>query len=268
MELWKKGKVPHYNEDFLDGFVPSMDPHIVKGSKSCVILCPGGAYHNRSKGYEGTLVAEWFNSIGVSAFVFDYRHAPYKHPVPVIDAKRAVRYARYLADEYGYDKDKIGIMGFSAGGHLAGSAGTFKGDFGYEKQDVIDEESSRPDFMVLCYPVISFIEYAHRGSFEQLSEDRLPAAALKLSVDKNVDETTPPTFLWHTVGDNEVPVENSFLMASALSRYDIPFELHTFAKGLHGVGLANGIDRAPDIKTTAMWTDNLKNWLDTMGYTD
>ena len=118
MELWKKENVPFYEENYLDGFIPSMEPRMVEGSASCVIVCPGGAYHNRTRNYEGCLVADKLNSIGVSAFVFDYRHIPYKHPVPVIDAKRAIRYARYLAAEYGYDKDKIGIMGFSAGGHL------------------------------------------------------------------------------------------------------------------------------------------------------
>ena len=265
MNLWNKEKVPYYNIDFMDGMIPSVEPYICKNSKSCVIICPGGAYHTRSRNYEGILVAKWLNSIGVSAFLLDYRHHPYKHPVPVTDAKRAVRLVRHLASEYGYDKDKIGIMGFSAGGHLAGSAGTFKGDFGYIKQDDIDKESSKPDFMILCYPVISCIEYAHRGSFANLSEHTYPKIALELSVDKNVDENTPPTFLWHTVKDDEVPVENSLLMASALSRFDIPFELHTFSIGRHGTGLADGVDRAPDIKHTAMWKDNLKNWLDSMG---
>jgi len=120
MELWKKENVPFYEENYLDGFIPSMEPRIVEGATSCVIICPGGAYHNRSRNYEGCLIADRLNSIGVSAFVFDYRHSPYKHPVPVIDAKRTIRYARYKAAEYGYDKDKIGIMGFSAGGLLAG----------------------------------------------------------------------------------------------------------------------------------------------------
>ncbi len=266
MNLWEKENVPFYDENLMDGMIPAIEPFICENSKSCIIICPGGAYHTRSRGYEGSLVAEWLNTIGVSAFVLDYRHSPYKHPVPVTDAKRAIRYVRHLADKYGYHKDKIGIMGFSAGGHLAGSAGTFDGDFGYCLCDDIDKESSRPEFMVLCYPVISCIEYAHRGSFVNLSQDTSPKAALELSVDKNVDENTPPTFLWHTIGDAEVPVENSFLMASALSRYNIPFELHTFSIGGHGTGMCNGVDRAPDIKHTAMWTDNLKNWLDNMKY--
>lgn len=267
MYLWEKEKVPFYNEEYLDGFIPSMEPYIADKAKSCVIVCPGGGYCHKSMMHEGDQVARWLNTIGVSAFVLDYRHAPYKHPVPVTDAKRAVRYARYLSKEYDYDSDKIGILGFSAGGHLAGSAGTFKGDFGYAPQDDIDAESARPDFMVLCYPVVSCIEYAHRGSFENLSDDLSANAAAKLSIDKNVDADTPPTFIFHTSGDVSVPVENSLLMAAALSRYKVPFEIHTFnLYGYHGVGLAHGVEPTKYYPHTDMWSDNLKNWLESMGY--
>lgn len=268
MLLWEKENVPYYNDEYLDGFIPSMQPFMVHNAKACVIVCPGGGYRNKSVDHEGVQIAKWLNSVGVSAFVLDYRLAPYKHPVPVIDAKRAVRYARYMASEYGYDKDKIGIMGFSAGGHLAGSAGTFSGDFGYEPQDEIDKESSRPDFMVLCYPVISCCEYAHRGSFENLSDDLSAKCALELSIDKNVDENTPPTFLFHTSGDPAVPVENSLLMAAALSRYNVPFEIHTFTHGGHGIGL--GTDNKPNrlVPYTDMWPQNLKNWMQSMKYLD
>lgn len=265
MNLWEKENVPFYNDDFMDGFIPTIEPYIKEGSTTCIVVCPGGGYRNRARIHEGIQIAQWLNEIGISAFVLDYRHSPYKHPVPVIDGKRAVRYARFMAEQYGYDKDKIGIMGFSAGGHLAGSVGCFDGDFGYDASDEIDRESSRPDFMVLCYPVISCIEYAHRGSFEHLSDDVSPKAALSLSVDKNVDENTPPTFLFHTVTDNAVPVENSLLMASALSRYKIPFELHTFSAGGHGVGLANGNEPTCFLEYTRFWSQNLINWLKSMG---
>ncbi len=266
MYLWTKEKTPYYDEALMDGFIPTITPYIVNGAKTCIIICPGGGYRNRARIHEGEQIARWLNSVGISAFILDYRHSPYKHPVPVTDGKRAVRYVRYLAAEYGYDKDKIGIMGFSAGGHLAGSVGTFKGDFEYELQDDIDLESSKPDFMILCYPVISCIQYAHRGSFENLSDDHSPKCALELSIDKNVDESTPPTFLFHTSHDREVPVENSLLMASALSRYNIPFELHTFVNGGHGVGLANGNEPTCYQKYTMMWSQNLKNWLESQQY--
>jgi len=268
MYLWKKENVPYYNEEYHDGFIPSMQPYITKDAKTCIIVCPGGGYISKAAEHEGRQIANWLNSIGVSAFVLDYRVAPYKHPVPVTDAKRAIRYARYLADEYGYAKDQIGIMGFSAGGHLAGSAGTFKGDFGYEPQDEIDQECSKPDFMVLCYPVISCCEYAHRGSFENLSAEVSAKCALELSIDKNVDSATPPTFLFHTAADQAVPVENSLLMASALSRYDVPFDMHIFNHGVHGIGLANGDSPTPLVPHSDMWPENLKNWLQSMKYLD
>ena len=263
MNLWKKDKVPFYDKSLMVGFIPTLTPYIVEGAKTCVIVTPGGGYRNRAHIHEGEQIAEWFNSIGMSAFILNYRHAPYRHPVPVTDGKRAVRFARSLSKEYGYEK--IGIIGFSAGGHLAGSVGIFKGDFGYEPQDDIDKESSKPDFMILCYPVISFVEYAHRGSFEHLSDDLTPRAAVDLSIDKNVDADTPPTFLFHAVGDGEVPVENSLLMASALSRYNVPFELHTFADGGHGVGLANGNEPTCYLEYTKFWSENLKNWLKSIG---
>ena len=268
MQLWSKENVPFYNEEFDNGFVPEVYPYIVENSKCCIVICPGGAYMRKAIEHEGNHIAEWLNSIGVSAFVLDYRLKPYMHPVPVVDGKKAVRYARYMAEQYGYDKDKIGIMGFSAGGHLAGSVGTFKGDFGYEPCDEIDKESSRPDFMVLSYAVLSFTEYLHRGSFENLSEDVSAEAALQLSIEKNVDASTPPTFLWHCTEDKGVPVENSLNMALALRRYRIPFEIHTFGEGGHGIGLATGIEPAPLFKHAAMWTDNLKNWLETMNFID
>lgn len=267
MKLWENNIPPFYNKDYLDGFMPLVEPYIKEGAKSCVIICPGGGYSHKAMEHEGRHVAEYFNSIGVSAFVLDYRLKPYKHPIPVIDAKRAIRLARSLAGKYGYDKDKIGIMGFSAGAHLAGSAGTFKGDFGYDLQDDIDKESSRPDFMILCYPVVSCVQYSHRGSFENLSEDLSPKSARELSIEENVDKTTPPTFIFHTSGDICVPVENSLLMASALSRYEIPFEIHTFnIYGYHGVGLANGRKPAVHLEYVEMWADNLKNWLEGMGF--
>ncbi len=263
MNLWEKDKVPFYDETLMDGFVPTLTPYIADGAKTCIVVIPGGGYTHRARIHEGEQIAEWFNSIGMSAFILDYRHSPYRHPVPVTDGRRGVRLARSLSKEYGYEK--VGIMGFSAGGHLAGSVGTFKGDFGYEPQDEIDKESSKPDFMILCYPVISFAEYAHRGSFENLSDDLKPQTAVELSIDKNVDSNTPPTFLFHAVGDISVPVENSLLMASALSRYKVPFELHTFADGGHGVGLANGNKPACYLEYTKFWTENLKNWLKSIG---
>ena len=212
MNLWGKENMPFYNSEYMDGFVPAIEPFIVENSKSCIVVCPGGGYTMKAMVHEGRHVAMMLNRAGVSAFVLDYRHSPYKHPAPLVDAQRAIRYARYLANEYGYDKDKIGIMGFSAGGHLAGCAGVFEEDFGVAKLDDIDKESSRPDFMVLCYPVITSGEYAHKGSFYAISESQDEYVIAKLSLEKKVTQNTPPTYLMHASDDNGVPVLNSILM--------------------------------------------------------
>ncbi len=268
MKLWKSGEIPLYNSEYMNGFVPEIEPYIVENSKACIIVCPGGGYTHKAISHEGKLVATKLNSMGISAFVLDYRHMPYKHPTPVIDAKRALRYVRYLADEFGYEKNKIGIMGFSAGGHLAGCTGVFKEDFGVENIDDIDKESSKPDFMVLCYPVVTSGTYSHKESFYSISESEDEEVIAKLSIEKKVDSDTPPTFLIHAADDNVVPVENSLLMALALSEHNVPFEIHTFAHGAHGFGLADGIDKAPDVPHTKKWTDALINWLSSMNFID
>lgn len=262
INLWNENNTPLFDASIESQPIPYMDEYIVEGSKTCVIICPGGAYVTKAFDHEGIQIAKWFNSMGVSAFVLYYRVAPYRHPVPVLDGKRAVRYARFLAEKYGYDKDKIGIMGFSAGGHLAGSVGTYKGDFGYKALDEIDNESSKPDFMILCYPVVSFVNHAHMGSFHNLSEIKDIKTAKELSLENNVDKDTPPAFIWHTTQDAGVPVENSLNFALAMSKFSIPFEIHTYKDGPHGVGLA------PEYKHTAVWTEACKNWMESMGFID
>ena len=260
--LWTKEKTPLFDETITEQDVPSVTPYIIDNAKTCVIICPGGGYALKAFDHEGHQIAAWLNSIGISAFILDYRVNPYRHPAPVMDGKRAIRYARYYANKYGYDADKIGILGFSAGGHLAGSVGTYKGDFGYELQDDIDKESSRPDFMILCYPVVSFVHHHHHGSFLNLSPEPTQAFAKKLSVENNVDSNTPPTFIWHTSGDAGVPVENSLILAMELSKHNIPFEIHTHKDGPHGQGLA------PNYPYTAFWTKECENWLKSMDYID
>ncbi len=257
INLWNENSVPLYNPE-IDQPMPYVETYIKEGAKACVVICPGGGYVNKATDHEGVQIANWLNSIGISAFLLYYRVTPYRHPVPVTDGKRAIRFARFYAEKYGYDKDKIGILGFSAGGHLAGSVGTFKGDFGLGNIDEIDKESDRPDFMVLCYPVISFVDHPHIGSFHNLSEKKDIKTAKELSIELNVDGDTPPAFIWHTSGDAGVPVENSLNMALAMSRYNIPFEIHTYKDGPHGVGLA------PEYKHTAVWVDACKNWLEAM----
>ncbi|WP_168122895.1 alpha/beta hydrolase [Paenibacillus sp. HB172176] len=233
-----------------------------KKPKSLVIVCPGGGYMGRSH-HEGPIIAQWLNSIGVSAAVLHYRVHPYGYPVPMIDAQRAVRYARYFASEWNVDPDRIGLMGFSAGGHLAATVGTHH-DQGIERSiDGVDRESCRPDALILCYPVISFQdEYTHVGSRAvQLGEDPDPELIEFLSNELHVKEDTPPTFLWHTAEDKAVVPENSLLFAMSLSKHRIPYELHIFEEGVHGIGLAE------DVPDTAEWSRLAERWLIRLGWT-
>jgi len=231
-----------------------------KDPASAVIICPGGGYARHAP-HEGQPVAEWLNSIGISAFVLKYRVAPYRHPAPLTDARRAIRYVRFYANEFGIDPHRVGILGFSAGGHLAAAAGT-QFDYGdAHAADPIERQSSRPDVMILCYPVITFLEYRHHGSMANLLGEHPPFALREqLSLERQVTSDTPPTFLWHTSDDEGVPVENSLLFASALSRHRVPFELHSYESGRHGLGLAQD---HPQART---WTRLCELWLRRQGF--
>jgi acetyl esterase/lipase len=206
---------------------------------------------------EGDQIARWLNSIGVTAFVLKYRLGPkYHHPVELGDAQRAIRTVRAKAAEYRVLPDRIGIMGFSAGGHLASTAGTHfdAGDAG--AADPIDKMSSRPDFLVLCYPVITLLDQTHKGSKRSLlGENPDPKLVESLSNELQVTASTPPTFLFHTNNDNAVPVENSLMFYAALHKAGVPAELHIYANGPHGVGLAQ-TDEA-----LSSWPARLADWL-------
>ncbi len=236
---------------------PSLTPYLLKDEQSPVmIVCPGGGYGMRAE-HEGEPVARWLNRIGVSAVVLNYRVAPYRHPIPMNDALRAIRLVRHHADDWGIDATRVGILGFSAGGHLASTVGTH-----YElgnpcKEDPIDRESGRPDVMVLCYPVISMGAYTHEGSRSCLLGDRQNDQGMieLLSNEKQITDHTPPTFLWHTVDDAAVPVENVIMFAEGLRRNSIPFDLHLFESGEHGLGLADNHNEA------GLWPTLCEMWL-------
>jgi acetyl esterase/lipase len=206
-----------------------------------VIVAPGGSYTNLAMNHEGRQVANLLNAAGITAFVLKYRLGPrYRHPVQLRDAQRAIRLVRARAAEFGVAADRIGMLGFSAGGHLTATAGT-KFDAGKpDAPDPLDRVSSRPDFLVLAYPVISFDwAIAHRGSIRNLLGDTPDEKLLNdLSADLQVTPQTPPTFLFHTDGDTGVVPENSVRFYLALRRAKVPAELHIFEKGPHGVGLA------------------------------
>jgi acetyl esterase/lipase len=257
--LWDNVKLEEneYNTD-----CPSIEPFLLEGDGPypVMIIAPGGGYARRAE-HEAYPVAQWLNSIGISAIVLHYRVAPFSHPIPLVDAQRAIRMVRYHASEWNLDQNRIGILGFSAGGHLASTAGTHFDLGNRQAEDHIERISSRPDVMVLCYPVITMGEYTHEGSRINLLGE-VPSSKMiqLLSNESQITGDTPPTFLWHTADDAAVPVENSLLFASELSRHKIPFELHVFESGRHGLGMA---DDHPEAKA---WPELCKAWLRKRGF--
>ncbi|MDZ4821661.1 MAG: alpha/beta hydrolase [Planctomycetota bacterium] len=236
-----------------------------KANGTAVIVCPGGGYGHLALGHEGRDVAEWFNSLGVSAFVFTYRHAGtgYQHPAPMLDAQRAIRLVRSKAKEWKLKPDAIGILGFSAGGHLASTTGTHFDHGDSIAADPIDRVSCRPDFMILAYPVISLTgPIAHQGSRKNLlgkDKDADEQLAKSLSNDTQVTAETPPTFLMHTGGDTAVPAENSVQFYLALRKAKVPVEMHIYEKGGHGFGLGT---KDPLLAT---WPVRCADWMRVRG---
>lgn len=240
-------------------------PEADKAVDTAVVVYPGGGYAMLAIDHEGQQIAHWLNSLGITAFVVQYRLGPrYHHPVEWHDGQRGVRYARSRAAEFGFAPNHVGIWGFSAGGHLASTVETHFDNGNPSAGDPIDRESSRPDFAILSYPVVSMKEpYVHHGSREHLLGDHPdPALVDLLSNETQVTPQTPPTFLFHTTTDAVVPVENSIQFYLALRKNNVPAELHVFEQGPHGVGLA-----ATDA-TLSIWPTLLANWLRTRGLLD
>jgi acetyl esterase/lipase len=244
---------------------PSITPYLVpegRGTGTAVVICPGGGYQHLALDHEGAQVAQWLNSIGVAAFVLQYRLGPrYHHPIELGDAQRAIRTVRAKAAQYRVLPDRIGIMGFSAGGHLASTAETHFDAGNPNARDAIDRVSSRPDFAVLAYPVITLTTpQTHNGSRDNLlGPNPDPKLVESLSNELQVTATTPPTFLFHTTTDPVVPVENSVLFYLALRKAGVPAEMHIYAQGPHGVGLA-----ATD-EALSTWPARLADWLRVRG---
>jgi acetyl esterase/lipase len=228
---------------------------------TAVVVCPGGGYQRLAIDKEGWKVAEWLNSLGVSAFVLKYRMREYGHPAPLRDVLRAVRLLRSQAARWRIAPDRIGVMGFSAGGHLASSAGTlFDAPEGRTGAD-LDRVSARPDFLVLVYPVISMnAPYAHSGSRQSLLGAEPPQALVdRMSTNLQVTKDTPPTFLVHGGTDQSVPPENSVLFYSALRRAGVAAELHLYQEGAHGIGLE------PNHGPISEWPKRCAEWLAVRG---
>jgi acetyl esterase/lipase len=239
-----------------------------RSTNAAILVIPGGGYKNVGIGYEGFEVAQWFNQQGMAAFVLDYRVAPYHYPVEIDDGRRAMRLIRAHAEEYGIDPHRLGVVGFSAGGHLASSLGTHcesaaaalstpSQNVPQHAIDPVDSIDCRPDFMVLGYPVISMqLPLAHPGSrMNFLGPNPDPALEREYSNDLAVTQATPPTFLFATTKDPVVPVENSLDFYRALERAKVPAELHIYDYANHGCGLCG------DIPSVSTWPLLLRNWL-------
>ena len=255
IKLWPNG-TPYYEAAYGQEET-TVTPYLVQDDnpdKGLVIICPGGAYVMRAE-HEGRPIAELLNKAGISALVLNYRVAPYHHPAILADAKRAIRFARYHAASWQVNPEKIAILGFSAGGHLAISA-TEHYDGGQTDGDDIDRVSSRPNAGIFCYPVVTLKEYTHEDSKKNLlgvSPD--PTLVESLSGECSVPDDCPPAFIWHTADDTCVDVNNSLLLAKALHEKKIPFEMHIFPAGNHGRGLAM------DVEGTNQWSQLMVNWL-------
>jgi acetyl esterase/lipase len=241
---------------------PTLTAYLPEKSKAvgtAVVICPGGGYGGLAVDHEGKQIGEWLNSLGIAGFVLEYRHRErgYGHPAPLQDAQRAIRTVRANAEKWNIDPHKIGIIGFSAGGHLASTAGTHfdKGD--PNAADPIGRASCRPDFMILCYAVIALGEpFTHQGSQENLiGKDASPALVKSLSNEKQVTAETPPTFLMQSDEDTVVPAENSVQFYLALRRAKVPAEMHIYRAGQHGVGLAK------DLPGFANWPEECRQWM-------
>ena len=239
--LWPAGKVPGALGTG-DADVPAVTvfpPDAGKANGAAIVVCPGGGYGGLAE-HEGEPVAKWLNTLGVTAFVLRYRLGPrYRHPVMLGDAARALRWVRTHAAEYALDPGRVGILGFSAGGHLASTAATHFDDGKPGDADPIEQHSSRPNVAVLIYPVVTLAPpFAHDGSRRNLLGDNPPAELVRfLSNETQVTKETPPTFLLHTHADTAVPAENSLNFALALRRSGVPVEMHLYEHGAHGFGL-------------------------------
>ncbi len=238
-------------------------PDAEKANGAAVVVCPGGGYAGVAMDHEGAQVAKWFNSFGVACFVLDYRHRRkgYGHPAPMQDVQRAIRTVRSRAEPWRVDPKRVGVMGFSAGGHLASTAATHFDAGDPSAADPIDRLSCRPDFAILCYPVIVFGKpHMHRGSqVNLLGKSADPELVRSLSSEKQVTPETPPTFLFHTDEDTLVPPENSVDYYLALRRAGVPAELHIYRQGKHGSGLS------PKLPEARNWPAACETWMRGLG---
>jgi len=267
--LWANGAPGAKGSE--DGDKPTLTiyrPPREKATGAAVVICPGGGYGHLAMDHEGHQIAQWLNSFGVAGFILQYRHSRsgsgYGHPAPLQDAQRAVRTVRARAKEWGVDPARIGILGFSAGGHLASSAGTHFQNRYNDAKDSIDKVSCRPDFMVLIYPVISFTEsFTHKGSRKNLLGNNPERELVEnLSNERQITAETPPTFLVHGNDDKGVPPENSVFFYLALRKAKVPAEMHIYENGRHGFGLGK------QFGPVSTWPTRCQDWMKNRGLLD
>jgi acetyl esterase/lipase len=254
------GWITNISNPTLTVYAPAVD----RPNGTAVVICPGGGYAGLSSVREGVQYANWLSTLGVTSFVLKNRVGEFGHPAPLQDVLRALRIVRSRAAEFRIAADRIGVMGSSAGGHLAATAGTLWDDPAGRTGAPLDAVNARPDFMILMYPVITLDDpYAHAGSREKLLGAHPSPELLKLlSPEKQVTSATPPTLLIHTQEDQTVPVENSILFFQALTRAHVPAEMYLFEHGSHGMGMRAGLGTASD------WPKRAEDWLRARGLLD
>jgi acetyl esterase/lipase len=266
LPLWPEGAPGALGKEDKD--IPTLTPYLAdpaNATGAAIVICPGGGYGGLAP-HEGVDYARFLNEHGISGFVLKYRlgSAGYRHPVMLEDAARAVRTVRARAAEWKLDPNRIGIMGSSAGGHLASTLLTHFDEGKANDSDPIERVSSRPNLGILCYPVITMGEFTHQGSKANLlGKNPSPELVRNLSNELQVTKETPPTFLWHTWEDSAVPVENSLQFAAALRKAGVPFDLHVYQKGQHGIGLGSN---KWDPEHRHPWTQDVVFWLKAQGF--
>jgi acetyl esterase/lipase len=248
--------------------IPTVTPYLpdaTNATGAALVICPGGGYSGLAA-HEGNDYALWLNQHGVTCFVLTYRLGShgYHYPAEFQDGTRAIRWVRAHAADYRIDPKRVGIMGSSAGGHLASMVLTHFDAGDTNSPDPVERQSSRPDLGILCYPVITMGEFTHRGSRNNLlGTNQSPEMVSYLSSELQVTSNTPPCFLWQTFEDRTVSVENSLLFAEALRKNHVPFDLHIYQKGGHGLGLG---DRTPPFAHPLPWTADCLFWLKQPGW--
>jgi len=258
--LWPEGAPGARGTNDWD--IPTVTPYLPESGKAtgaAMVICPGGGYGGLAP-HEGNDYALWLNQHGVTGFVLKYRLGShgYRHPAMLEDAARAVRWVRAHAKNYQVDPQRVGIMGSSAGGHLASTLLTHFDGGNTNSADPIEQQSSRPDLGILCYAVISLGEFAHQGSKHNLLGTNPPPELVRfLSNELQVTPQTPPCFIWTTYEDKTVPMENSLLFAEALRKNHVPFDLHIYQQGGHGMGLKD----KPPFAHPHPWAGDCLFWL-------